>query len=241
MARGSACWQCWRCRVRAMLLGSGTLERSFGPAGIRQSRPMFSGARPQHMSRWPLRLAGHGGVVGLPLGIALPPRAGCAPVVLNVLNAHADHPLDRAVRPADRAARLGGGQRPWRGADRHFGDRRGAGDGGAVRLFAAAGGRQHRGRTRGRAGRRQRCGARHGDDRLAAAGVGAVPPGLPGDPDRHPDRPGAEYRARDDCGADRRRRVRGVRVPGGRADGDGSRAAWRRADRRAGLRGSRRS
>ena len=119
-------------------------------------------------------------VVGIPLGIFCHRVPRLRAAILNVLNARADHSLDRAVRPADRAARLGCRQRARRGGHRHCGHRRRAGHAGAVSLFAAAGGGQHGRRARRRAARRGGGGARHGHDRSAAPASDRAAAGLSG-------------------------------------------------------------
>ena len=154
----------------ALLLLSGRLERSFRHARNMPTAPTASGARrDQHVvagrsARWRRPC-----LVGLPLGILVPPRAGaCGRAMLQVAQHRPDDPEHRAVRHPDGAARLSRRARAARCGARHPRHRRGAGLRGAVPLFPAAGRRQH-----GRSGwpgaaAVDRCGARHGPDRPPA-------------------------------------------------------------------------
>ena len=105
-----------------------------------------------------------------------------------------DDPVDRAVRHPDRAARLGLRPRTRRRGARRPRHRRRAGVPGALSLFAAADGGQHRRRPRPGAARRRRRRRRHGHDRPPAAVLGRAAAGAACHPDRRSHRPGPKYR-----------------------------------------------
>ena len=186
---------------------------------------------------WPSGSLAAAVLVGLPLGILVPSRAGAARAVLQILNIDPDDPEHRAVRHPDGAARaISPPHVPLAAA---LGIR---GIGAAPALLAlflysllpvVANTVVGLGQV---LGRRRRRGARHGHDRPAAPDQGRVAAGASGHPHRHPHRAGAEHRPCHRRGPDRRRRLRHLRLPGHRPDRHGPRAARRRADRGPGLR-----
>ena len=145
-----------RRRRSALLLLSRRLERSVDPQGIRQPRRQPSGARRATHWRWP-RLAGRRDRRRRAARHPLPSRAERLRAgVLNVLNIVQTIPSIALFGLLIAPLGLGRRQRAGRRGASAF---RGIGAApalrGAVPLFAAAGGGQHRGRPRRRAARRR--------------------------------------------------------------------------------------
>ena len=108
-------------------------------------------------------------LVGLPLGILCHRVRALADGDPAGAQHRPDDPQHRALRHPDRAARLSRRACAARCGARHPRHRRGARLRRAVSLFPAAGRRQHGRRAEPGAGRRHRCGARHGHVRRASA------------------------------------------------------------------------
>ncbi len=103
-------------------------------------------------------------LTGVPLGVLCYRWPRLRAGMLNVLNVVQTIPSIAVFGSADRAAGVGRGERAGRGGARHRGHRGRARAGGALCLFAAAGGVEHGDRADRRAAASARRRARHGHD-----------------------------------------------------------------------------